>query len=302
MKNIIAIAALGMTVLSSIEAAGTSGAQFLKMGAGAKATSMGNAQVAVADDVTAGYWNPAGLSQIENTQVAVMHNEGLVDTQYEYAGAAMRVRNSAIGFNLYSMNYGSIDGYTSANVRNGSFDARSLAGAFTFSSSFNDKVRWGANAKYITESIEAESASGMALDLGLLYTADTYKLGATIQNMGSKMKFVQEESKLPTLVSVGASRKLLSDKLQVAIDLSKYNDAGAALHGGLDYNVNSVLALRGGYDATSTDVDGLTGVAAGVGIKLGAVALDYAFRPFGDLGDTHRISLLIQFNRLNTNY
>jgi long-subunit fatty acid transport protein len=272
------------------------------MGAGARAAAMGNAYTAVADDVTAGYWNPAGLSQISGSELSLMHNEGLVDTQYEYFGAATKMNKSAVAVNVYNMNYGSIDGYNNSNVKSGSFDASSLAGSLTYSSTIGENMNWGMNAKYIKETLETQNASAFAADFGFLYRAESYKVGATIQNLGPKMKFVREESALPQLISLGVARNFLAEKLLVAVDASKYNDNELTYHAGLDYNVASVMSLRTGFETTPSnqiDVNGLTGLSAGVGLHIGALTVDYAFRPFGDLGDTHRVSLLIKFNRLN---
>ncbi len=302
LKNIIALMTAGLTMAATADAAGSSAAQFLKMGAGARAAAMGNAYTAVADDVTAGYWNPAGLSQISGSEISVMHNEGLVDTAYEYFGAATKLNKSAVAVNVYSMDYGSIDAYSNTNVKTGTFDAGSMAGSLSYSTLVGQSLRWGASAKYVKESIDDENATSMAADFGVLYNAGTYKIGATIQNLGGKMKFVQEESSLPQRVSAGLSRMFKAGKVLAAFDVSKYNDNDLTYHAGLDYQVASALALRGGYETTpgnQLDVDGLTGLSAGVGLHLGAFDIDYAFRPFGDLGDTHRISLLIKFNRLN---
>ncbi len=300
-KTIIALTTAALSTVMMAEAAGTSAAQFLKMGAGARAASMGNAYTAVADDVTAGYWNPAGLSQITESQISVMHNEGLVDTKYEYFAAATRMQKAAIGVNIYSMNYGSIDRYDNSNAKQGSFNAGSLAGSLTFSAPVTERIFWGVNGKYVKESLDGQNGSSMAADFGLLYKGDTYKLAATLQNVGQKMKFVQEESPLPQLVSVGAARNLISDKLLVAVDASKYNDNAMTYHGGFDYKVASMLSLRAGYETTPSNqmsVGGLTGMSAGMGFQFSSFAIDYAFRPFGDLGNTHRISVLVKFNRL----
>ena len=64
---------------------GTSGAQFLKIGPGARVDSLGGAFGAIADDVTAIYWNPAGLSQLAaTTPVSGTHTVWLADTRYNF--------------------------------------------------------------------------------------------------------------------------------------------------------------------------------------------------------------------------
>ena len=58
---------------------GTSGNAMLKIGVGARATSMGEASVAATDDVTSIYWNPAGLVLVRNSQISAMHIEWFDD-------------------------------------------------------------------------------------------------------------------------------------------------------------------------------------------------------------------------------
>src|SRR5262245_26116582 len=55
---------------------GITSANFLKLGIGPRAAAMGDAQVGLADDVYATYWNPAGLAQLQNRE------SGFVQTQY----------------------------------------------------------------------------------------------------------------------------------------------------------------------------------------------------------------------------
>ena len=70
---------------------GTSGAQFLKIGPGARVDSLGGAFGAIADDVTAIYWNPAGLSQIAATSLSGTHTVWLADTRYNFLAFATPV-------------------------------------------------------------------------------------------------------------------------------------------------------------------------------------------------------------------
>jgi len=67
----------------------------------------------------------------------------------------------------------------------------------------------------------------------------------------------------------------------------------------MEYHPVSILALRAGYKTMKNpDLGGLTGVSGGMGINLGKFNFDYSFTPFGDLGISHRVSLLIRFSRI----
>ena len=59
-------------------------AQFLKIGVGGRATAMDDAFVAIANDVSALYWNPAGITQVTENQVMLSHSEWVVDIKHEY--------------------------------------------------------------------------------------------------------------------------------------------------------------------------------------------------------------------------
>ena len=70
--------------------AGISSLQFLKLGAGARAAGMGEAFVAVADDASALYYNPAGLAQFDDNEIMFTHTTWLIDLEHEFLGAVYR--------------------------------------------------------------------------------------------------------------------------------------------------------------------------------------------------------------------
>ena len=294
----LAIAALAGTLAGPLNAAGTSSAQFLKLGAGARAAGMGDAFVAVADDATGAYWNPAGLGQIQSPEIAFMHNDWLVDTQYQYAGGVLPLERGVIGLSIQRIDYGDIDRYTAADARDGSFDAGSMAANLSFGFEMRDGLYLGGTAKYLQEAIETEKASSFAGDAGVLYRWDRYSVGAALQNIGPALKMVQESYDLPQTLRLGAAGRFLNERLLMGLAISAPNDNDPAVHAGAEFRLNSLLAFRGGYSAApgnNLDVDGLTGVTAGLGITLNAFTLDYALVPFGDLGMTHRASIRVRF-------
>ena len=113
MKQILTIASLAIFSANSIaqlipvlggQRAGTSSAQFLKIGVGGRATAMGDAFVAVADDATALYWNPAGIVQFEKSQLTLSHIDWLVDIKHEFIGYVHKFNStSSIGFQFTSL-------------------------------------------------------------------------------------------------------------------------------------------------------------------------------------------------------
>lgn len=76
--------------------------EFLNIGVDAAALGMGNAVVATTKDVNSGYWNPAGLMQLEQQEVGLMHANYFANiAQYNYGGFAMPIDDvSAFGVNV----------------------------------------------------------------------------------------------------------------------------------------------------------------------------------------------------------
>ncbi|MCK4418849.1 hypothetical protein KAV79_03495, partial [Candidatus Aerophobetes bacterium] len=89
---------------------------------------------------------------------------------------------------------------------------------------------------------------------------------------------------------VGAASKLKA--LTLAIDIAKPQDNQVYYCLGAEWSLRNVLALRVGYK-TNQDIG--NGITAGIGLKMGKTSIDYAYVPYGDLGNTHRISLGIKF-------
>ena len=297
----LAVALATLAVVPS-KAAGTAGAQFLRVAASARAVALGGATSATSDDISSTVGNPAGLVNVKDLVFTASHNQGLVDTQHQFAAVATSFGdNNAVGLSVVRMNYGSIERYTAADARDGSFSAGSLAAGLTFATKMNDALSVGATAKMVQEQIDGQSASSVAGDLGVALTAGGWNLGAAIQHLGGGLKFVQETSALPTTARISAARHLLDNHFMVAFEASKPRDSQVTLHGGAEYTMSSVLSLRGGYSVTpgnQADLGGLVGLTGGVGLDLGRFTLDYGIAPFGDLGLSQRVSLSAHFARL----
>lgn len=295
----LAAALAAMAVVPS-RAAGTAGAQFLKIAANARAVAMGDATAATSDNVNATQGNPAGLVKITDLQFTASHNDGLVDTQHQFFAAARPFGDNAVGVSVTRMDFGEIERYSAADAREGTFGAGSLAAGVSIARKFSDELSFGATVKMVQEKIDGESASAFAGDLGLLWNTGVWDLGAVLQHVGPAMKFVEEDTDLPTTARFSASRKLFNEKMTLALEASLPRDTDIALHGGAEYAVNSLLAVRGGYTTQGADADlgGLLGLTGGIGLNLGRYSLDYGIRPFGDLGMSHRVSFSARFAAL----
>jgi hypothetical protein len=277
---------------------GTSTAQFLKLGAGARATGMGDAFVGISDDATAVYWNPAGLNQVDRESISIMHAIWFEDIFYDWVSYALPMSIGTVGLGLQYLSYGSMEERDTSGLEISSFKPSDLAGTISYARKISN-IMLGINVKYISSRIK-QTATAFAIDMGVLYklSGDKVSLGCVIQNVGTKMKFVEEENPLPMNIKIGSCYNIKENWL-TAVDFNLPNDNILNVEVGTEYNYlvseKTIISGRAGYNTKSKDIDGLKGITVGLGGSYLDYNLDYAFVPFGDLGNTHRVSFGIKF-------
>ena len=310
--------------------------EFISLGVGGRALGMGGAFVALANDVTAGYWNPAGLSQINYPQFTLMHDEQFGSlVNYDYGAVAIPFgASTSLGFSVIRLGVDDIPNTQNAAVdinnnptndpqwnridpnRVTYFNAADWAFYFTYSKKQSDDFSYGANVKIIRRELGDASATGIGLDIGVWYTPfENVQLGANLQDVTTTFlawSTGRNELISPTM-KVGSAYfiEAFGGRFAPAIDFDirfenrKYasmahiGPVSLDLHSGLEYQFKNLIALRLGY----SDVKQLT---MGAGVRLPKLNIDYSFAKFdatNQLGNTHRISLMFtleaeQFKRV----
>ncbi len=275
------------------ENAGTCVGQFLKIGVGARPCGMGEAFSAVADDVNAIYWNPAGLMQIRGKEGTFMHSEWLYDLKYEFLAYCQPTQKGVNAFSITYLRMGDMEGRDKDENPLGDFGAYDYALSMAYAIPANNNLYTGITGKIIHQKIEKESAKAIALDIGILYLEPAkqgLKLAAVLQNLGTKLKFVQEDESLPLTYKFGAAYN--KNKLTLAGDLTKPQDNDARANIGVEYLHTQNLAFRLGYNSQN-DLD--KGWTLGAGFKSNSIQFDYGFIPYGELDNAHRFSLTRRF-------
>jgi hypothetical protein len=171
--------------------------EFLNVGVGARALSMANANVASVSDVTAGYWNPAGLLlQKSNLQVGLMHAEYFAGiAKYDYIGASKRIdSNSVIGLTFIRFGVDNIPNTTELIDANGnvdysrlkSFNAVDAAVLISYARNIVKVkgLKIGGNAKIIRRKLgEFGGAWGFGLDAGAMYDYKKWRFAAMARDL-----------------------------------------------------------------------------------------------------------------------
>ncbi len=283
---------------------GTTGAQFLEIGVSARADGMGGAFVAVADDASALYYNPAGLVQLGGREVVLTWVEYPAEINYGFAGLALPLDfGGVLGFSFYNLSAGDMSVTTyeyPLGAPGWTFSAKDYAFGVSYSRYLTDRFSLGVTAKVIDELYEEERATGWAADVGTNYNTGfrNFKITMVITNFGPDMTFISQEYPLPINFHFGAAIDVLDGerhRATFAMEGSHPSDNLEKYNAGLEYWYNDMFALRVG-DRFEHDLSGMTW-GLGFRLPLGERSLeaDYARQDMGVLGDVDRFTFRLTF-------
>jgi len=178
-----------------ISRVGTSAAQFLKLGVGARAAALGEAAVTFSGDIVGLYWNPAGIASIDRTSVAVSRNEMYADLSYNFIGFVQPLGAiGSIGLSAIYLDSGEIEitDLTNPDGTGSYFSWESYCVGLSYSRFVTDRLRLGATIKYVREGTVAyhQKAHTVAIDIGSLLDTGVLglKLGMCLSNFGGQMQ------------------------------------------------------------------------------------------------------------------
>ncbi len=324
--SILAITVIFANVSQAINSnAGTAAYPFLKIGTGAKSQGLGGAFVGLADDETALYYNPAGITakgvwtqvfdEILNkplnvapkNRVAASYINYLLNFQYGFVGYIRDIdETTSGGVSVVYQNYGTFNRLDSSGVQLGTFGASDLAFNLTYSKRIKPRISVGATGKIIYENIDSYSSSGLAIDLGFMYLVNdegTTRFGLALTNFGAQLKGLTSTHKdnLPTKFAAGLSSRLKGLPLLFSGEIGKPFDNDFYLAIGAQVVSLDPFFLRVGWTTAGKDYktggkrDYLGGFSGGFGYAYRNYKVDYAYSSYGDLGSVHRISFAAGF-------
>jgi hypothetical protein len=189
-------AAQQIAIRNDNTAYGGSSGEFLLLGAGARGTALGNAYAALATDVTALYYNPAGIAQLTRPGAMLSTYSYVADTRYSWVGIAFPMSGGvrSVGFSLGTFGFSDQPVYT---VDNPDGDGRTYSVAETFiqasyGQNFSDRFSAGFSFKFINDKLGETRAGAFAVDFGTNFHATIgerpIRAAFVLQNLGSQLK------------------------------------------------------------------------------------------------------------------
>jgi hypothetical protein len=198
MKRLLLILALSGLATGLLAQAPKYSNEFLSIGVGARSLGMANAQTGISDDVTAAYWNPAGLAfQSSEMQIGLMHNEYFAGiAKYDFAGFSMRLDTAAtVGISVIRMGIDDIPNTINLYDNQGNINYNRITRfsaadyGILFSYARKSRIRglsYGGNVKLIYRQIGSFArAYGFGLDAGVQYRTGSWMFGAMARDITS---------------------------------------------------------------------------------------------------------------------
>lgn len=301
--------------------------EFLTVGGGSRSFAMGGAYVAVANDVTAGFWNPAGLVNAEGLQFHFTHTRQFISSiQHDYISVSNKFDNeTTLGISMLRLGTSDIPNVpASAGIFNAQgelidiedskityFNTADYAFLFSYAKNYTQNISVGANAKIIYRNFSSESAYGIGFDAGLQYNwYPDLTVGLMLRDITTTMMAwsTGEKEYITPSIRGGVSYKyVLEDwdlffrpSMDLGVLLESRESAAQFNVGpisfdsfwGFETGYANTIFLRLGYD----DLERFNG---GLGLEITKFGVDYSYTNFDtELGNVHRISFHLKLDAI----
>ena len=298
--------------------AGTSSLTFLKIGVGARAVAMSGAYVALADDGSSMYWNPAGIVQSGKNELVLSHMEWLADIKYEFAGY-MHQLNSNLGLGMYIGFLHLADMPVTTEYHpfgNGEyFSYNDMLVGLAGSLKMTDKFSFGVSVKYVREALDDLNMDGMMVDFGTYYWTGykTLRVAASMRNFGPEVRpagtYMQrtvngtseteyQSFSPPIVFSLGTAMNVFErahNVVTMAVQMDHPMDDQEIYVAGLEYGYLDILKLRTGYKANNEENHWSFG--GGLLFPFGdyVLQIDYSYSEFNYLTMTQQFTIGFKF-------
>lgn len=311
-----------------VDYSGTSAANFLKIGVGARPMAMGDAAIASINSAEALYWNVAALTRIdEDFSVAISTMEWLVESRQSYVAASFKMEDvGTFGVDLQYLDYGKIE-ETTVYDQDGTgrfLSASDMVIGFGYARKLTDRFSFGVKVKYINQTIADATGNAFAIDLGTVFLTSFFdnklRLAASLSNFGTKLKFIGDdlsvtytvpdnpggkqvpaelttiEWDIPLLLRFGISNYFVDNEdlsVLTSFDVVDSRDYEVRYNLGAEVGLYKMVYLRGGYKFNYDEIK----YTVGIGLDFKKIIdynlkLDYVFLDFGDFGTLNQFSLL----------
>lgn len=300
---------------------GTKGLQFLKLGIDSRAVGMAGAYVAVSDDISSTYWNPAGLAMNFSKQVLFSHTKYVAGISHEYLAASLPTDYGTFGVSasVLHMDYMDVRTAESWDPTGEEFTCYDMALGLSWARPFTEKFSFGFSAKYLQEDLYEYSDNGFSVDLGSKYNTlwKNLTIGMALRNFGSDFKYEVDNDKdgqvdedpfdlldndndgiidedreelsfgIPMSFSLGLAADIIENdnsKLIGSFQIDNYVDREEVYSAGFEYQISNFYVRAGkyfGYDEHNFS----TGLGFRLPVNFAIINVDWSYTDMGNLSE-----------------
>lgn len=272
---------------------------FLRLPVSAHVAALGGDNITIDDDdPTVIFHNPALIANVADKSINLnfmTYMEGAKTASASFIKAWGERATWGVGAQY--MDYGSMKETTVDNIEQGTFSAKDIAIAGTFTYLLSDRWSGGVTLRFISSSIGSYNSIGLASDLGLNYFDEErgWSLSAVAKNLGGQVKAYQDDyEKIPFDLLVGVSKRLEAAPLRFSLTFSRLNrwDTSFIQHVaiGADVFLGENIYIAGGYNFRRRDEMKISessgssshgaGLSVGAGLTLKRFKLNVAYAKY----------------------
>jgi long-subunit fatty acid transport protein len=299
---------------------GTSSGTFLKIGVGARAVGLGESFVAVANDPTAIYWNPAGLASVQREEVELSHLSWPGDINYEHIAWVVPARrlggSLAFQFGMLSTQ---LDETTELHPygTGRSFSYYDLVVGAAYARRWTDKLLVGGGVKFVREDlgsqVDGPTTNAVLFDLGSIYYLGygSVRIATSLANFGPQLtpggRYVSTYTgevraydgfDPPLMFRYGIAFEPIENanqRVTTSVEFNQPADNRQLMKMGIEWAWQRRLALRSGYNFNADQLKFSAGAGLYAAIGQTQATVDYAYTDGGVLGAINRLSLGLRF-------
>jgi hypothetical protein len=292
--------------IQEFDNSGSVAAKYLDLGSGAAASGMGNAYIGVAVDAGSIFWNPAGLANMQrndkNWNVYFSENIwllGVMDSMVSDIAAAKYIKKiGTFGLGITYYNAGKIERSGIDTLGNPvpsgeTYSPYALAVNAAYASILEEGINFAFNLKYLLDVIDGDAAHALAFDIGIRYYFPFLKdlsLNIVAKNFGGRLNknMLAKEMSFAAAYMVAIGDFKITADYDVCGKISNY-----PLHRiGIEIKTPYIVTARAGYQMDNTTVtEGFKNFNFGLGLNFSDKYVDVSFEPYGDIGNTYKLSL-----------
>ncbi|MDR2425725.1 MAG: hypothetical protein LBD46_00840 [Endomicrobium sp.] len=250
--------------------------------------------------------NPAMIPFFDNVSLSASYSAYFQDTSFNSLNITIPFKSRYHGINIAygGFDYGKMDSYLEDSsgdyIKDGTFGANDAFIAASYGTIITSEIYVGVGFKYVWETIDGSIMEAIALSASGIYMPDkTWYVCGGIDNAGVDI----DGYKMPASahISIVDAPQDIGSMFMYGFELRAFSDETMWLKGACEFNYNKMFFARLGYSLPLNNDNNSLGewydknLSVGFGVEYGFFSVDYAWLPFGELGNTSMLSLQIYF-------